>query len=80
MSWRSSGLLRPDLDLDVAEGGATRRCLITPALLARMLQAAEIKSTDRVLVVGCATGYAAAVVARFAADVSATESDPATIR
>lgn len=66
-----------DLDLDVAEGGATRRCLITPALLARMLQAAEIKSTDRVLVVGCATGYAAAVVARFAADVSATESDPA---
>ncbi|WP_038386727.1 protein-L-isoaspartate O-methyltransferase family protein [Bradyrhizobium elkanii] len=66
-----------DLDLDVAEGGATRRCLITPALLARMLQAAEIKATDRVLVVGCATGYAAAVVARFAADVSATESDPA---
>ncbi|MGY4570477.1 protein-L-isoaspartate O-methyltransferase family protein [Bradyrhizobium sp. USDA 3256] len=66
-----------DLDLDVAEGGATRRCLITPALLARMLQAAEIKATDRVLVVGCATGYAAAVVARFAADVCATESDPA---
>ncbi|OKO80635.1 methyltransferase domain-containing protein [Bradyrhizobium sp. NAS96.2] len=66
-----------DLDLDVAEGGAAKRCLITPALLARMLQAAEIKATDRVLVVGCATGYAAAIVARFAAQVSATESDPA---
>jgi len=66
-----------DLDLDVAEGGAAKRCLITPALLARMLQAAEIKATDRVLVVGCATGYAAAVVARFAAEVSAIESDPA---
>ena len=66
-----------DLDLDVTEGSAARRCLITPALLARMLQAAEIKATDRVLVVGCATGYAAAIVARFAGAVSATESDPA---
>ena len=66
-----------DLDLDVAAAGATRRCLIKPALLAKMLQAADIKSTDRVLVVGCATGYAAAVVAAFAAEVSATESDPA---
>ncbi|MBR1206900.1 MULTISPECIES: protein-L-isoaspartate O-methyltransferase [unclassified Bradyrhizobium] len=66
-----------DLDLDVTEGGTARRCLITPALLARMLQAAEIKATDRVLVVGCATGYAAAIVARFAGEVSATESDPA---
>ena len=66
-----------DLDLDVAEGGAAKRCLITPALLAKMLQAAEIKSTDRVLVVGCATGYAAAVLARFVGQVSATESDPA---
>ncbi len=41
-----------------------------------MLQAAEIKDTDNVLVVGCATGYAAAVVARFAGRVTATESDP----
>ena len=65
-----------DLDLDVTEGAA-RRCLITPAWLAKMLQAAEIKAPDRVLVVGCATGYAAAIVARFAAQVSATESDPA---
>jgi protein-L-isoaspartate(D-aspartate) O-methyltransferase len=66
-----------DLDLDVAEGGSTKRYLITPALLARMLQAADIKKTDRVLVVGCATGYAAAIVARFTGEVRATESDPA---
>jgi protein-L-isoaspartate(D-aspartate) O-methyltransferase len=66
-----------DLDLDVAGDGAVKRCLIQPAVLARMLQAAEIRDTDRVLVVGCATGYAAAVVARFAEQVSATESDPA---
>ncbi len=40
--------------------------LIKPVVLAKMLQAAEIKETDRVLVVGCATGYAAAVIAQFA--------------
>jgi protein-L-isoaspartate(D-aspartate) O-methyltransferase len=39
-----------------------------------MLQAAEIKDTDNVLVVGCATGYAAAVVAKLAGQVTATES------
>ncbi|MBR0693149.1 protein-L-isoaspartate O-methyltransferase [Bradyrhizobium lablabi] len=66
-----------DLDLDVAEPGSVKRYLIKPAVLAKMLQAAEIGATDRVLVVGCATGYAAAVVARFAAQVFATESDSA---
>jgi protein-L-isoaspartate(D-aspartate) O-methyltransferase len=66
-----------DLDLDVAADGAPKRCLIQPAVLAKMLQAAEIQQTDRVLVVGCATGYAAAIVARFAGQVSAIESDPA---
>jgi protein-L-isoaspartate(D-aspartate) O-methyltransferase len=66
-----------DLDLDVSEGGAAKRYLIKPAVLAKMLQAAEIKASDRVLVVGCATGYAAAIVAQLAAEVTATESDSA---
>src|ERR1700733_8268751 len=65
-----------DLDLDVGEAGA-KRFLIKPAVTARMLQAAEIKATDKVLVAGCATGYAAAVIAKFAGEVTATESDPA---
>lgn len=65
-----------DLDLDVSDAGAAKRFLIKPAVLAKMLQAAEIKQTDRVLVVGCATGYAAAVIAGFAARVTATEGDP----
>ena len=67
-----------DLDLDVGESGSTSRFLIKPAVLAKMLQAAEIRETDRVLVVGCATGYAAALIARFVAPlVTATESDSA---
>ena len=65
-----------DLDLDVGEAGA-KRFLIKPAVTAKMLQAAEIKATDNVLVVGCATGYTAAIVAKFAGEVTATEGDPA---
>jgi protein-L-isoaspartate(D-aspartate) O-methyltransferase len=64
-----------DLDLDVSEGAAPKRFLIKPVVIARMLQAAEIGDTDNVLVVGCATGYAAAVTAKLAGRVTATESD-----
>lgn len=66
-----------DLDLDVTEGGSVPRCLITPMLLAKLLQAAEIRPGDNVLIVGCATGYAAAVAARLAGKVTATECDEA---
>jgi protein-L-isoaspartate(D-aspartate) O-methyltransferase len=65
-----------DLDLDVSEGRAAKRYLIKPAVMAKMLQAAEIRSSDRVLMVGCASGYAAAVAARIAGQVVATESEP----
>jgi protein-L-isoaspartate(D-aspartate) O-methyltransferase len=64
-----------DLDLDVSEAGAAKRFLIKPVVLAKMLQAAEIRETDHVLVVGCASGYTAAVVAKLAGRVTATESD-----
>jgi protein-L-isoaspartate(D-aspartate) O-methyltransferase len=66
-----------DLDLDVSEGASTKRFLIKPALTARMLQAAEIAATDKILVVGCATGYVAALAAKIGSQVTATESDPA---
>ena len=64
-----------DLDLDVSEEASARRCLIKPAVTARMLQAATIRETDKVLVVGCATGYIAAVAGQFASEVTATESE-----
>jgi protein-L-isoaspartate(D-aspartate) O-methyltransferase len=66
-----------DLDLDVSEAGSAKRFLIKPMLTAKLLQAAEIKPTDRVLVVGCATGYVAALAAKLAASVTATECEPA---
>ncbi|MCP4621252.1 MAG: protein-L-isoaspartate O-methyltransferase [Bradyrhizobium sp.] len=67
-----------DLDLDVG-GGATKRYLLKAALTAKLLQAAEIKSTDHVLVVGAASGYVAALAAKIAAKVTATESDSALV-
>jgi protein-L-isoaspartate(D-aspartate) O-methyltransferase len=66
-----------DLDLDVSEGGSAKRYLIKPVVTAKLLQAAEIEETDNVLVVGCATGYAAALAAKLAGRVTATETDPA---
>ena len=68
-----------DRDLDVSEGASAKRFLIRPAVTAKMLQAAEIKDTDKVLVAGSASGYTAAVVARLAGQVIATESDPAQV-
>jgi len=67
-----------DLDLDVG-GGGTKRYLLTAALTAKLLQAAEIKSTDNVLVVGAASGYVAALAANIAAKVLATEGDSALV-
>jgi protein-L-isoaspartate(D-aspartate) O-methyltransferase len=40
-----------------------------------LIQTADIAPTDRVLDVGCATGYAAAVLARIGAQVVALEQD-----
>lgn len=65
-----------DLDLDVSEGGA-KRFLIKPQLTGKLLQAAEIGEGDNVLVVGCATGYLAALTATLARQVTATECDSA---
>ena len=68
-----------DIDLDISAPGGAKRFLIKPVVLARMLQAAEVKATDNVLVVGCATGYSAAIVAKIAGRVTATEEDPSLI-
>ncbi len=63
-----------DADLVVKEDGRTRR-LMRPATLARLIQAAAIEPGDYVLVVGCATGYSAALIASLATSVIALESD-----
>ena len=68
------------LDLDVpvvmpAAGGRPARYLLKPMVLAKLIQTAEIAPTDRVLDVGCATGYSAAIISRLAESVVALEED-----
>jgi protein-L-isoaspartate(D-aspartate) O-methyltransferase len=74
---RQRALAYLDLDVEVSEGGSARRFLIKPAVTAKMLQAADIRDGDSVLVAGCATGYTAALVARLTTgQVRASEVDP----
>lgn len=66
-----------DIDVPVGDSGRT---LLKPATFAKLVQAADIKETDRVLDVGCASGYSAAVLARLAGTVIALEEDIALAR
>ena len=61
-----------DADLPVHAG----RLLMKPMVLAKLLQAAEIVESDRVLIIGCTTGYSAAVIDHLAGSVVALEQDP----
>ncbi|MGO9134782.1 MAG: protein-L-isoaspartate O-methyltransferase family protein [Methylovirgula sp.] len=51
--------------------------LLPPAILARLIQAAGIRPTDKILDVGSGNGYSAAILAGLAPDVVALESDAA---
>lgn len=51
------------------------RYLAPPAPFARLVQLAEIGEADRVLDIGCGTGYSTAVLAGLAAEVVGVESD-----
>ena len=67
----SRGFAYIDEDLPLGKG----RFVMEPMLVARLLQLAEVQSTDAALVVGAATGYCAAVLAHMARSVVALESD-----
>ena len=72
-----AALTYSDIEMPVrpASGDSPARSLLTSRVLAKMIQAADVNAGDRALVIGCATGYGAAVVARLAAEVVALEED-----
>jgi protein-L-isoaspartate(D-aspartate) O-methyltransferase len=61
-----------DGDIPIAKD----RALLRPMVLAKLIQAAQVSPTDRVLDVGCATGYSSAVLAALAGSVVGLEQDP----
>jgi len=62
-----------DLDAPVADRSARR--MLKPMVLAKLIQALKIEESDRVLIVGSATGYSAAILASLAGSVVALEED-----
>ena len=74
---RPLAYLDRDIRLKEATDAAPARYLMQAAPLARLMQLAELAPTDRVLIVGCGTGYSAAVLARLVHSVVALEADPA---
>jgi len=59
-----------DEDLPLPGG----RNLMEPMILARLIQALEVRPGDSVLVVGAATGYGSAIMARLSGSVIAVEA------
>jgi protein-L-isoaspartate(D-aspartate) O-methyltransferase len=60
-----------DADIEVAPG----RYLMEASPLAKLISLADVKSGDAVLLIGCDTGYAAAVLSKLATRVVALECD-----
>src|SRR4029077_8923149 len=60
-----------DGDLSLGQG----RALLRPIVLGKLIQGADVRPGDRVLDVGCCTGYSAAVLTHMGAAVVALEED-----
>jgi protein-L-isoaspartate(D-aspartate) O-methyltransferase len=65
-----------DLAVEVAPG----RYLSDPRTFSKLLQLADIRGTDSVLDVACATGYSTVVIARLARQVTGLEQDADLVR
>jgi protein-L-isoaspartate(D-aspartate) O-methyltransferase len=67
-----------DTDIELpASGTSGRRYLMEPSPLAKLVQLATIFKSDKVLEIGCGTGYASAILSMLAGSIVALESDAA---
>ncbi|MFZ9501666.1 MAG: protein-L-isoaspartate O-methyltransferase family protein [Beijerinckiaceae bacterium] len=74
VSGHVDSLVYSDANLS-AQGGKTKRRLLTPMAVARALQLAHVSATDRVLDVAGSGGYSAALASRLAREVVALDDD-----
>jgi protein-L-isoaspartate(D-aspartate) O-methyltransferase len=65
------------IDQELAVGAG--RSMLTPLVIARLLQLARPRAGETALVVGCGTGYGAAILAACGVLVTALEQEPALI-
>ena len=72
----AQALAYADVPVEVAPG----RFMLEPRCFAKLLQLAAIKPDDRILDVGCANGYSAAVLARLGGKVIGLEQDAGLLR
>ena len=70
-----AALAYADATVPLADG----RALNPPMTLGRLLTEAQLQGHERALVIGAGTGYAAAVLARLVASVTALEEDAALL-
>jgi protein-L-isoaspartate(D-aspartate) O-methyltransferase len=70
----TQSLAYSDADLPLTKDSVPARWLLAPLTLGRLLQIAQIRSSDKVLIVGCGVGYSLALIAQLAAGVVGVES------
>ncbi|MBS8259659.1 protein-L-isoaspartate O-methyltransferase [Roseibium polysiphoniae] len=63
------------IDEELPVNAAGTRFLMKPHIFGKLIQLAEIRENDVVLVIGTGSGYSAAVLSRLAASVVAVEED-----
>jgi protein-L-isoaspartate(D-aspartate) O-methyltransferase len=77
---RSTSYCDEELPVGAVGADRTRRALLAPRVFAKLAQQLDIGDNDRVLEVGTATGYGAAVLAHIASSVVALECDEGLAR
>jgi protein-L-isoaspartate(D-aspartate) O-methyltransferase len=76
-SMRALAYIDEDLCISTAGGRQNARYLLAPRVQAKLIQHLELDERDRVLDVGCGSGYSSAILARMAGAVVALEADAA---
>ena len=63
------------VDMEIPTGSAPGQVMLAPRVQARLVQDLAVKKTDKVLEIGCGTGYTSALLAKLGAQVLALEID-----